>query len=721
MTRISASAADAIFRVDGQAFTGAAVFTWPAGSKHTLAIDPWQYASGFPNTRYTFQHWNSSAGQLPSSAAGIAITADPSISWYAADLTTEYTLALIFFQCPSPPCDSPGTVWVNQTAYSQDTTVWIAAGSAVTLDASPNQGFVFAGWSPGGSLAPIYSFVVKAAMTIYPRFALARGIQLATSPPGLQLLADRAPVATPVVLDWGLDTVHTLSAVSPQFDQQGKRWVFRSWSDGGPITHSYQVQAGATIASVVAEFVPAVAVVLATDPPGLTVNADGNSQAAPQYLTWAAGDVHTVAVSSHQMDAAGGPWTFRSWSNNAPNPQTIQVTDTQVDSGIRLTATFDPLSRIRLESTPTGLPLVVDGAACQTPCEFERPVGATVRLSAPPSIGAADGSRLDFASWDGTEGPTLTTSAGYRKVTAHYGWSYRLTLSMQPAGAGTWQLSVPSADGFYPAGTALSIAASAAAGMRFRSWAGDLSGSAIPATLLMNAPHAVQAIFDQVPETVAPRVGNAAGETSVGAVAAGSIAALYGSALAGDTASAQTDPLPQSLAGVSLSCSNHLLPLLYVSPQQINFQVPSDLVPGPYTLELNRGNSPKVQVGFTVVRDAPGLFLLTHLDGTVITSDSPARVGESILAYGTGFGPYIRMPLDGFRVPAIPPFPLADGLVAVLQGHSFAPDLAVAVAGAVGVAVAQVRIPADLDLTMPTSLAVQVGGNSSNSLPLPLK
>src|ERR1039457_3979815 len=44
-TRISATAGDAVFQVDGQSFTGAAVFSWPAGSKHTLEIAAWQYRS----------------------------------------------------------------------------------------------------------------------------------------------------------------------------------------------------------------------------------------------------------------------------------------------------------------------------------------------------------------------------------------------------------------------------------------------------------------------------------------------------------------------------------------------------------------------------------------------------------------------------------------------------------------------------------------------------
>src|SRR4051794_9223043 len=41
LTRISTTASDAVFRVDGQPYQGAAVFSWPSGSKHTLEIADW--------------------------------------------------------------------------------------------------------------------------------------------------------------------------------------------------------------------------------------------------------------------------------------------------------------------------------------------------------------------------------------------------------------------------------------------------------------------------------------------------------------------------------------------------------------------------------------------------------------------------------------------------------------------------------------------------------
>ncbi|PWT98142.1 MAG: hypothetical protein C5B51_30120 [Terriglobia bacterium] len=715
MTRVSATGPDVLFQVDQQWVSGNAVFAWPAGSKHTLRIDPLTYSPLLLKTRYFFNWWQSSAGPLSSPSNEVVITADPRITWYNADLKTQYAITLSFYPCTDQPCNSPGTVWVGQVPFPGNTDVWCDAGVTVAVEAVPNTGYVFAGWwQGGGSLGPLYSFVVNAPVTVYPRFSPARKIQLSSSPQGLQLLADRTVVFAPVTLEWGFDTRHDLGVVTPQRDNHGRTWVFQSWSDGGLLNHSYSVAPMTTADSVEARFVRAVETLVATEPPGLSVKVDGGDVTTPKDFFWGAGDTHTLAAPLHQIDATGAPWTFRAWSNGAPAQQTIQLAPEQADGGIRVTAVYNPLSRIRMESVPNGVPVTVDGADCITPCEIERAVGASVRLVAPPALPGGDGVRYQFEGWEGAEGGSLQASAGFRRVTARYSAWYRLTLASRPADSGSWQATPSSADGFYPAGTSVALAFLPASGMQFQGWELDLAGTNNPASLVMNAPHSVRAAAQALPP--APprlRVSSAAGDTT--AVAPGSIVSLFGAELAGVTAGSTADPLPQSLGGVSIRCAGRLMPLLYVSPGQINFQMAGDLEPGAYKLELYREGAPVRSADFTVESHVPGLFTSTHADGSAITPDSPAHSGERVVLYGTGFGPYVFKLLDGFRVPASPPDPVTDTLEVLVSGRVLTPEFAGATPGMTGIAMVQVVLPQDMP-EAETEFSVRIGGVESNQL-----
>jgi uncharacterized protein (TIGR03437 family) len=720
LTRISTSTPDAWFQVDQQWFTGSAVFTWPAGTKHTLSVAPIQYAAQMLTTRYLFGGWISPAGPLTSGINQVIVTADPRIGWYNAVVQTEYAITLSYYPCSDNPCNSPGTVRINALAYSGDSVVWFAAGQAITVEAVPSTAYVFIGWSQGGgTLAPVYSFVLNAPVSLYPRFTTARSIQLQTLPSMFQILADRAPVTAPTTLEWGWNTTHTLGVISPQRDNHGLLWVFHAWSDGGAASHTYQVAPLNSAGVVEAQFVRGVAIAAFSEPSGLSVTVDGADVVTPKSLLWGVGETHTVAAPLHQTDAAGAPWAFRSWSNGAGASQTFTLTPDQTDSGIRLTAQYDPLSRIRVESIPSGVALTVDGVECRTPCEIERSVGSTVRLAPPASVAESDGVRYGFESWDGTGSGLLQATAGFRKITALYSTWYRLALSSRPGDGGSWQIAPASGDGFFKAGTSVTLGFTAAGGMRFEGWELDLGGSENPAALAMNSPHSVRAVEEPLPPAPTPlRVSNAAVESI--SVAPGSIASLFGADLASTTVLGTTDPLAQSLGGVALQCAGRLSPLLYVSAEQINFQVASDLEPGIYTLELHRDGALVRSVDFTVARYAPGLFAVLHEDGSAITPDAPAHPGERVALYGTGFGPYVTPAPDGFRVPADPPNPLTDSLQVLAAGRTLPPEFAGAGPALTGIALVLVVLPGDLEPGVAVGVSVAVGGVESNTVLVPL-
>jgi uncharacterized protein (TIGR03437 family) len=146
-------------------------------------------------------------------------------------------------------------------------------------------------------------------------------------------------------------------------------------------------------------------------------------------------------------------------------------------------------------------------------------------------------------------------------------------------------------------------------------------------------------------QPVVQSVLNAASYTH--ALAPGTWAVIFGTKLAVSTASAQTVPLPLTLAEVrSVTVGNVQAPLSYVSPGQINFVVPFEAVPGasiPVVVTTSDGASTPVNI--TLVRNAPALFTQNSQGtGTAIALNASfqpiASLGsDAIILYGVGLGP----------------------------------------------------------------------------------
>jgi uncharacterized protein (TIGR03437 family) len=99
------------------------------------------------------------------------------------------------------------------------------------------------------------------------------------------------------------------------------------------------------------------------------------------------------------------------------------------------------------------------------------------------------------------------------------------------------------------------------------------------------------------------------------AIAPGSLASLYGQNLAASTVQANSLPLPTSLGGMTLTITEsggaqQNAPLLYVSPNQVNFLVPDDIAVGPATFTVAGGPVPQ---NMTAVLQpvAPALFSMS--------------------------------------------------------------------------------------------------------------
>ena len=398
-------------------------------------------------------------------------------------------------------------------------------------------------------------------------------------------------------------------------------------------------------------------------------------------------------------------------------------------------ANYAELSQITLNSSIAGMAFTVDGSSCATPCSVSKANGATSTVSVPPSVPFAPGSRYDFTGWsDGIMSTTRTITYGQNSLalTATYSTSYQLTTASNPSAGGTFALSPGTSDGYFLSGTQVNVTAVGALGYKFAHWTGALAGSINSGSLQMNGPQAVVANYATVPFISPAGIQSATGPTVNGSVAAGSIISIYGQSLAPTFVLGTSPQLSQSVNGTAVTVGSFILPLVYVSPTLISAQVPWELPPGNYTLNVNTQGQGPIPGQFTVSRDSPAIFtqadplqrplvLALHKDGSLVTFSSPAIQGEQISIYGTGFGPYDQPATDGF--PASPPqtYNLAGALVLNGSAGPIPTDFAGAADGLVGVALVKVTIGSLLPPGTTQTLTISVNGVASMPFVLPLQ
>jgi len=116
--------------------------------------------------------------------------------------------------------------------------------------------------------------------------------------------------------------------------------------------------------------------------------------------------------------------------------------------------------------------------------------------------------------------------------------------------------------------------------------------------------------------------------------APGMILSVYGTGLGNFAQSTAVIPLPQYLAGFEAWINNVPAPLYYVSPNQVNVQIPYETQPGRATLTLGNPYE-NVDFPFTVGTAGPGIF--TFQDGSINPSRS-GRAGDTVTLFITGEG-----------------------------------------------------------------------------------
>jgi uncharacterized protein (TIGR03437 family) len=282
------------------------------------------------------------------------------------------------------------------------------------------------------------------------------------------------------------------------------------------------------------------------------------------------------------------------------------------------------------------------------------------------------------------------------------------------------------------------------AGSRFTGYSGD-GGSATSAALSFprsiaiasngtiyvadTGNHVIRMLVPTFPAVGANGVANAASYAT--RISPGALAAVFGSGFG--TATYQADDgfaWPTSANFVSVKVNGVLAPLYFVSPGQINFQVPW-ATPTTGTVNVavvvNGGSSNTVAVG--VGTAAPGLFydpasgaaiVQNTPDYSLNTASNPAPAGSTIVAYLTGSGPVSPAVKDGTPTSSTTLSWATSAYTAKIGSATATVSFAGLTPGFIGLVQMNIVVPSTLASGV-YPLSVTIDGQTSNAATIAVK
>lgn len=426
-----------------------ALTDYPHGTVVTLTATPTDDAQA---GRWLFAGWE---GDLSGITNPAQITMDG----------TKVITAVFTTQIPTlthqltTTVDGQGAVVVDpvQEEYSH--------GAVVTLTAQAAPGWQFAGWQGGlsGNTNPA-SVVLTADRTVTAAFV---PINYAMN---LTVIGNGSVARTPDLEGYTHGSTVTLLATP------APGWHFASWQGdlmGNTNPANVVMTADRTIT---ATFIPMNHTV------NLTVVGNGSVTRTPDQSTYTHGSTVTLLATP-----ANG-WRFAGWQGDLSGTQVSAAL--LVDGPKQVTATFveEEIATYSLLATATN-----GGSVQITPVMASYPAGTEVTVAAMPTAG------WRFTGWTGDQ----TGSENPLQLTMDRDYAFQAQFTPKVArfaltaiGGGLVESTVSS--GTHPVGTVITLTANPAPDNLFLGWAGDLQGSDLVATLVLDGDKEVSAYFGPV-------------------------------------------------------------------------------------------------------------------------------------------------------------------------------------------------------------------------------
>jgi uncharacterized protein (TIGR03437 family) len=387
---------------------------------------------------------------------------------------------------------------------------------------------------------------------------------------------------------------------------------------------------------------------LAVTPASLQFASAGGAAPAAQSIQIANSGSGTLSFSA----TASATWLSVSpASGTAPSALAVSVSPAGLSAG-----------------TYTGSIQIAAVGASNTPV----PVGVTFTVAEAPASLAVAPQALTFQYTFGGAVPAAQNVAITNAGGGAFAWT---------ASTSAYWLGVTVASGGAPATLAVSVNPVNLA-------AGTYTGSVqITAAGTIGSPAAVAVtlvVTGTQPAGSITAVGNAA--TFLPGFAASTWVSIFGTNLSQTTYTWQDRDfvnglLPTSLEGVSVTINGVAAYVEYISPTQINVLAPDDATAGTVQVQVTTAQQNSNSLGGQKTQFAPAFFVFgggfvaaRHADFSLVGAPNllagvvtePAKPGETILLYGTGFGP-TNPPLASAQLVTTPE-PLANPVQVSIGG-----------------------------------------------------
>lgn len=212
-------------------------------------------------------------------------------------------------------------------------------------------------------------------------------------------------------------------------------------------------------------------------------------------------------------------------------------------------------------------------------------------------------------------------------------------------------------------------------------------------------------------------------------IAPGGLISIYGQQLSPVNLATSEIPLPTAVANSCLTVNGLPIPILFVSPNQINAQMPFSMV-GNVTVILRTPGGVSDNYNTTILPTAPSVFttslpgldapvatIVRNSNGQMVTGSNPVHLGDVLVIYATGLGQTAPSVQTGMPAPASP---LAKALSApvVTLGSTTLPLLYAGLApGEIGVYQINVKVPNNVPQGLSIPLKISQGAIST-SIPI---